>query len=580
MKEKAKRKKTNRNKRTEIKKPEFGKMLAKRLTAWCVTAAVIGAAALTASVLIYNSYMYEQTENRVANMSGIVRDIMWDENEPRENMLGDITYRLVWQAEYVDGEEPYIAWKLLEDETGRPVSDCKQLLFFICSDSKERKETAYLCHPDVCDKVAEKIREYEERSNVTFEGGSTDGREYMIRGDEAYIDGGYFYPKIGLYSMDEKTYYSTVGTEDVWDSWEEEEVTDFYPADTTGMKLIKNDRTDDSANCYFLAYNSGSIFDKETCEAVDKLAEKYPSLSEDEKNHYSDGDWEYEGARIYTGYSSLEEADGEYTDYVLLCAVRYSFFDSFGVIAFPVIGGLILLAAAAAFFTARIAYADRKAQYDIFDERRKMTRAMAHDLRTPLTSLSGYAELLQSGASPEKQEHYLEMIVKNVGQMDRIVGDILELSKAESKTAPPKPEDTDLAELCRRVTEDLGGAFAQNGLRCRCSIPAGTVIYADRRLLTQALTNLLHNAAVYSKRGTSVDITMSGKILSIENTPEVMPEKPAEELMKPFVKDSAWRGADAGSGVGLSIARQDLERMGYKLEIIIREGKFRAECRF
>lgn len=567
-------------KRKTIEKPSFGRILGKRLTAALVTAAVIAAAALIASVMIYNSYMYEQTENRVANMSGLVRDIMWDENEPRENMLGDITYRLVRQAEYDDGEEPCIAWKLLEDETGRPVSDCKQLLFFICSDSKERKETAYLCHPDVCDSVAAKVAEYDEHG-VFSESGKSDGREYMIWGDEAYIDGGYFYPKIGLYSMDEDTYYSTVGTEDEWDSWEEEEVTDFYPADTTGMKFIKNDRTDDSANCYFLAYNSGSIFDKETCEAVDKLAEKYPSWSEDEKIHYSDGDWEYEGARIYTGYSSLEEEDGEYTEYVLLCAVRYSFFDSsYSAVAFAVIGGMLTAALLTAFISSRIVYADRKAKYDIFAARQEMTRAMAHDLKTPLTSLSGYAELLQSDASPEKREHYLEMIVKNVGQMDRIVGDILKLSKTESGGAPPDKEDISVGGLCRELIGNTGGAFESGGLTCTLTERTPLTVKADRKLLSQAIGNLLHNAAVYSKRGTEVLVTTAGRELVIENTPEVMPKKPPEELVKPFVKDSAWRGENAGSGVGLAIAKQNLERMGFELIIKASDGKFTARCVF
>ena len=59
-----------------------------------------------------------------------------------------------------------------------------------------------------------------------------------------------------------------------------------------------------------------------------------------------------------------------------------------------------------------------------------------------------------------------------------------------------------------------------------------------------------------------------------------LPKKPPEELVKPFVKDSAWRGENAGSGVGLAIAKQNLERMGFELIIKASDGKFTARCVF
>ena len=182
--------------------------------------------------------------------------------------------------------------------------------------------------------------------------------------------------------------------------------------------------------------------------------------------------------------------------------------------------------------------------------------------------------------NPQKQKHYLEMITKNVEQMNNTVTDILALAKSESASRVLVPEEISAEDTCRQVIEEISGTLEANGLTSKLDVKKSVVIKADRKLFEQALKNLLHNAAVYSKQGTSVDITLTDKSLCIVNVPRQMPKLSAEELVKPFVKDNSYRGENAGSGVGLAIAKQNLERMGFELKLEISDNSFSAICVF
>ena len=90
----------------------------------------------------------------------------------------------------------------------------------------------------------------------------------------------------------------------------------------------------------------------------------------------------------------------------------------------------------------------------------------------------------------------------------------------------------------------------------------------------------MHNALVYSKQGSEVDITIDSRQLRIENVPKSMPKTEPDELMKAFVKGNSFRGENSGSGVGLAVANHDLQRMGFMLTIEMTDDRFAAVCRF
>ncbi|MBQ2581387.1 MAG: HAMP domain-containing histidine kinase, partial [Ruminococcus sp.] len=161
-----------------------------------------------------------------------------------------------------------------------------------------------------------------------------------------------------------------------------------------------------------------------------------------------------------------------------------------------------------------------------------------------------------------------------------IVSDILKLAKSESAAIILNTEQLSVEDICNEVIKELRGTFETQKLSCELNVRKNATIKADRKLFTQALSNLLHNAAVYSKPETSVRVTLTDKSICIVNTPGHTPKLSADELVKPFVKDDTFRGENSGSGVGLAIAKQDLESMGFELKIEIKDNEFRAAIKF
>lgn len=560
------------------KKPVFGKIFRKRLLIGLGIAAGLCAAAVFIGSLIYHSYVREKGDKTAQLAWNYTFDMLTDFSESgnrSEQAYGEMMNSInKYLASSICEEEPfeqplslYNAYRLIRLDDKTVLADNRKLFYLavndLGSDGSVNNTTYYICHPEVYDEAFRTFREYLELSNDADHFSSDSLSLPMIR--SAYIDGRYFYPSISLcrYRNNENGSWPP-------DDVIEEKSREFYPAATDGMRFVENGKNSQSIFAYDLTdYGIDS-------EAEDTLDEFIRSTDPDD-------------LRMADSYGCLM-TDAFYTDisdpaygagsYVLVTGWRYSFLRRFtGYIIGGSIGALVL-AALIAYFTSRLTYADRKSQYEIFTARQETTRAMAHDLKTPLTSITGYAELLQEDIEPEKQQHYLEMISKNAALMNDIVADILELSKAESEEGVLDMEQTDISALCRELADSLSGAFESAGLECRIDAGQGLTVNADRKLLRQAVNNLLHNAAVYSKPGTAVNITVKGKELWIENTPAVMPDKSPEELVKPFVKGESSRGENSGSGVGLAAAKAELERMGFRLKIEITADRFRAGCLF
>ena len=136
--------------------------------------------------------------------------------------------------------------------------------------------------------------------------------------------------------------------------------------------------------------------------------------------------------------------------YILTGVFTYNFWNWGGLV---IVLYLIFLAFVilVAYLRSRVVYSELKMLYFAEDYRREMTGTLAHDLKSPLMAVSGYAENLKENTVPEKNEHYIDSIIRNVEYMDGIIKNVLELSKLESGSVKLKPEETDL----RALTEEL-----------------------------------------------------------------------------------------------------------------------------
>lgn len=226
-----------------------------------------------------------------------------------------------------------------------------------------------------------------------------------------------------------------------------------------------------------------------------------------------------------------------------------------------------------ALIPASIRYNIDKRNYEIFQYRLKTTNAMAHDLKTPLAAIAGYAESLSYHIGSDKQEYYAEKIEDKVSQMTSMINNILEFSRTEALAGKVTAADNDIGSLIAEIIDDNEQKISSRNLKINYD-QKEVIVKTDKELFKQALDNLIGNAVLHSKEGTEINITCDGKSVVIVNTAAEKIDD-IKSIREPFVKGSESRG-DNGSGLGLAIADNNLAMLRYKLEIKTEDDKFFA----
>lgn len=187
--------------------------------------------------------------------------------------------------------------------------------------------------------------------------------------------------------------------------------------------------------------------------------------------------------------------------------------------------------------------------------RREMTSSIAHELKTPIAVLSSYAEALQENIDAEKQSHYLRVIREETDRMDRMVLELLDLSRLEAGRYKLKREKFDLEVLTREIIEPLEPQIQEKHLHLDWQI-GETEVDADRFRFGQVVENYMTNAITHTPEGGKIvlRIGMNHETFSVENQGRNIP---AEQLSK--VWETFWQGDASrnkrGSGLGLAICR-------------------------
>ncbi|MDO4572210.1 MAG: HAMP domain-containing sensor histidine kinase [Clostridia bacterium] len=206
---------------------------------------------------------------------------------------------------------------------------------------------------------------------------------------------------------------------------------------------------------------------------------------------------------------------------------------------------------------------------------------VSHDLKTPLTSIINYVDLLRKEALAPPAGEYVEVLERQAQRLKKLAEDVVEASKASSGTLNAHLQPTDVVELVNQGMAEYAARFAAGGLQPVLSLPEEPLVaMADGRLLWRALDNLLANAAKYAMPGTRVYITASAgearACVCIKNiSREPLNIDPAE-LTERFVRGDASRAAE-GSGLGLSIAQSLVQLQQGTLSLSIDGDLFRAD---
>lgn len=187
--------------------------------------------------------------------------------------------------------------------------------------------------------------------------------------------------------------------------------------------------------------------------------------------------------------------------------------------------------------------------------RREMTSAIAHELKTPIAVLSSYAEALQENIDAEKQSHYLSVIREETGKMDRMVLELLDLSRLEAGRYKLQREDMNLEQLAKEIIDPLLPEIEQKGLSLTWQV-GEAVVNADRYRLGQVIENFMTNAIRHTPEGGKIVLRIGahGETFSVENQGKHIPGEQLSKVWETFWQGDASRN-ERGSGLGLAICR-------------------------
>lgn len=209
---------------------------------------------------------------------------------------------------------------------------------------------------------------------------------------------------------------------------------------------------------------------------------------------------------------------------------------------------------------------------------------VSHDLKTPLTSIVSYIDLLEQEKNlPEHVKDYIRILGEKSERLKNIVQDVFEVSKAASGQLPVHLEELDFGKLLRQTLADMNIQIEKSELTLRTTIPEEPVlIQADGQRLYQVFQNLIQNALQYSLKGSRVYLTLmtqDGKACASVKNISAAELDTNTDFTERFVRGDTSR-SDGGNGLGLSIAKSFTEACGGELQVKAEADLFVASVIF
>ena len=205
---------------------------------------------------------------------------------------------------------------------------------------------------------------------------------------------------------------------------------------------------------------------------------------------------------------------------------------------------------------------------------RNFLMSVSHELRTPLTAIRGHVAALREGVVEDEasQERSLEVISEEAVRLERLVGDVLDLAKLDARRFALLREEVDMRALCERAYATFAEEARARGIEYDLELDGGAVLITDGDRVLQIVTNLIANALHWTPEGGRVDlglVTSNGEVtVAVSDTgPGIAPQE-TERIFRPFLS-----GDGAGTGLGLTIARELANALGGRLELHSEPGQ-------
>ena len=216
--------------------------------------------------------------------------------------------------------------------------------------------------------------------------------------------------------------------------------------------------------------------------------------------------------------------------------------------------------------------------------RTELITNVSHDIKTPLTSLINYVDLLQKPHTEEEGAAYLEVLQRQSQRLKKLIDDLMEMSKASTGNMTVETARMDAAETINQALGEFADKLARAELTPVFRAPEKPIfMMADGRLVWRVMSNLLSNAVKYALPGTRlyIDLTeQEGKVaISLKNISREELNVSAEELLERFVRGDTSRNTE-GSGLGLNIAQSLMELQRGQLQLLVDGDLFKVTLLF
>lgn len=274
-------------------------------------------------------------------------------------------------------------------------------------------------------------------------------------------------------------------------------------------------------------------------------------------------------------------------EFLIFFAMSYAYY--LGMSAFPKTNFVLTLVmfaipivVAAVWFSRIIAEEVEKNERQEEELREKYERArnlmlsdIAHDLRTPITTIGGYAKALNDGlvTSDEKRTEYLEAIENKAERMSDLITLLFDYVRLDSENFSLRLEKSDVTELLRENAALLYADVEEKHMEFDIDIPEeACMLTLDRLQFSRVVTNLINNALKHNEPATTITLQMKQtqehiQVIVKDNGNLIAPLI-ADHIFEPFVVADASRESKGGSGLGLSIAKKIVEMHGWTIELI------------
>ncbi|MBO5199291.1 MAG: HAMP domain-containing histidine kinase [Lachnospiraceae bacterium] len=196
----------------------------------------------------------------------------------------------------------------------------------------------------------------------------------------------------------------------------------------------------------------------------------------------------------------------------------------------------------------------------------ELITSVAHDLRTPLTSILGYLDLAASGKlNEETRQKYISIAYSKSKRLEKLIEDLFSFTKLTSGEMRMNIQHFDLVKMMEQMIDEFYPSFQDNHLECEFLPRTPQIMMdADADKLARAFANLISNAVKYGAAGKNIRIEMEEKagkaVVSVTNYGELIPEKDLANIFNRFYRVENSRSSETGgSGLGLAIARSIVE---------------------